>query len=190
MLVGLGALALASTVWGVAVDPGLYAGVALGTIGIGLLVGTWWGHARFLIVIGVLLLPFAWMASLIDVPMQGPWGSHRFSPASAAEVQETYHVSGGQLVMDLSRLESDGDPITVAADVGVGELRVFVPDGASLELDASVGGGAMSILEGPTQDGTGLEDHRVVEGGEPEIILDLETGLGVIRVDTRESEAR
>jgi hypothetical protein len=190
MLVGLGALALASTAWGVAVDPGLYAGVAMGSIGIGLLVGTWFGRARFLIVLGVLLLPFAWMASFVDVPLQGPWGSHRFSPASAAEVQETYHVSGGELVLDLSRLESDGDPITVAADVGVGELRVYVPDGASVDLDASVGGGAMSILGGPTQDGTGLEDHRVIEAGEPEIILDLEAGLGVIRVDTSESEGR
>jgi phage shock protein PspC (stress-responsive transcriptional regulator) len=190
MLVGIGALALASTAWNLAVDPGLYAGVALGTIGIGLLVGTWFGHARFLIVLGVLLLPFAWIASLIDVPMQGPWGSHRFSPTSPAEVRETYHVAGGQLVLDLSRIEGGGDPITVAADVGVGELRVLVPDDASLELDASVGGGAMSILGGPTQDGTGLEDHRMIEAGEPEIILDLETGLGVIRVDTRQSEGR
>ena len=190
MLVGLGALALFSTAWGLAVDPGLYAGVALGTIGIGLLVGAWWGHARWLIVIGVLLLPFAWMASLIDVPMQGAWGSHRFSPTTATEVQATYHVAGGQLILDLTRVVADGEPITIDADVAVGELRVLLPDEASLELDASVGGGVMHILGGPGQDGTGLEDHRVIEAGEPEFILDLETGIGSIWVNTRQSEGR
>ena len=190
LLVGLGALALASTAWGLAVDPGVYAGVAMGTIGIGLLVGAWWGHARWLIVIGVLLLPFAWVASLIDVPIQGTWGSHRFSPVSAAEVREEYHVAGGELILDLSRVVADGEPIAIDADVAVGELRVLLPDEASLRLDASVGGGVMYILDGPAQNGTGLEDQRVIEAGEPEFILDLETGIGAVRVDTRQSEGR
>ena len=188
LLVALGALALASTAWGAEADPGLYAGVALGTIGIGLLIGTWWGHARFLIVIGVLLLPFAWVASLIDVPIHGPWGSHRFSPTSSAEVRGAYHVAGGQLVLDLTRVASGDEPISIDADVAVGELRVVLPDDASVQLDATVGGGAMYVLDGPGQDGTGLEEHHVVGAGEPEFILDLETGIGVLRVDSRPTE--
>lgn len=189
-LVGMGLLALAGSVWALPIDPGVYAGVALGIIGLGLLVGTLWGHARFLIVIGLVLLPFAWMASLIDVPLQGAWGSHRFSPTSAAEVSETYHVAGGELVIDLTRVESDGAPISVDAEVAVGDLLILLPDEASLEIDAAVGGGVMRILDGPTQDGTHLVDRRVVEAGEPEFILDLEAGIGRILVDTRATEGR
>jgi hypothetical protein len=48
----------------------------------------------------------------------------------------------------------------------------------------------MHILGGPGQDGTGLEDHRVIDAGEPEFILDLETGIGSIWVHTRQSEGR
>jgi phage shock protein PspC (stress-responsive transcriptional regulator) len=189
-LVAMGVIALASSAWALPVDPGLYAGVALGIIGIGLLVGTWFGHARFLIVLGLLLLPFAWMASLIDVPLQGAWGSHRFSPTSATEVRETYHVAGGELVLDLTRVVGDGEPITVDAEVAVGDLLVLLPDEASIELDATVGGGVMRVLGGPTQDGTHLTDRRVIDAGEPEFILDLEAGIGRILVGTRESEGR
>jgi hypothetical protein len=190
-LVAMGLLALAGSVWALPIDPGVYAGVALGIIGLGLLVGTMWGHARFLIVIGLVLLPFAWMASLIDVPLQGAWGSHRFSPTSAAEVRESYHVAGGELMIDLTRVSaSDGSPISVNAEVAVGDLLVLLPDEASLELDASVGGGLIRILDGPAQDGTHLVDRRVIEAGEPEFILDLEAGIGRILVNTRATEGR
>jgi phage shock protein PspC (stress-responsive transcriptional regulator) len=190
LLVGVGLLALASTAWDLAVTPGVYAGVVLGTIGLGLLVGTWWGHARFLIVIGLLVLPFAWVASLVDVPIQGPWGSQRFSPTSADEVREAYHVAGGQLLLDLSRIEAGAEPIGVSASVAVGDLRVLVPDGATLDLEASVGGGMIRLLDGPTLEGTQLEDGRAVDAGEPEIVLDLDAGIGAIRVDSRQSEGR
>jgi hypothetical protein len=87
LLVGLGALALASTAWGLAADPGLYAGVALGTIGIGLLVGAWWGHARWLIVIGILLSAEWW-------PMANRSPSMPTSPsASSASSSPTRRAS-------------------------------------------------------------------------------------------------
>ena len=65
MLIGVGLLAMSTVVAGTAVDLGRYFGLALTIIGVALLIGTWWGHARLLIALGLLLLPFAFAASLI-----------------------------------------------------------------------------------------------------------------------------
>ena len=190
-LIGIGAMALASSTWDVAFTPGSYAGVVLGIIGLALLLGAWFGHARFLIVIGLLLLPFAWAASLVDVPIQGAWGQQRFAPTAASELRESYHLAGGQLSLDLSRVEaSETDPVTIDASIAFGQLTVIVPDDATVEVNASVGGGTMRLLDEPFDNGTYLEDRVVAGSGEPDFILDLDAGLGAIEVETRTREDR
>jgi phage shock protein PspC (stress-responsive transcriptional regulator) len=189
-LIAVGAMALAGTVADVAFAPGTYGGVVLAIIGLGLLIGAWVGHARFLIVIGLLLLPFAWGASLIDMPIRGAWGNQVFTPSATTDIREAYHVAGGRLVLDLSRIETNGEPVTVSATVAMGELRVLVPDGATVEMDATLGAGTLRLLDGADDNGTDLDDHLVVGSGAPDFILDLDAGIGTIRVDARFTEAR
>ena len=187
-LVAIGLAAVVANVTDATVDPGQFFGLVLGVIGIGLIVGTWWGHARLLIVLGLLLLPFAWAASLIDVPFEGGWGTLRFSPTTVEEVRDEYRLAGGQIVLDLTRMESD-EPIPITASVAMGQIFVQLPEDAGLELDAAVGGGQMRIL-GVNQEGIRVEDHQVVEGDGPQFVLDLEAGLGDIWVQARQTENR
>jgi hypothetical protein len=189
VLVGIGLLALVANMGGLAVAPAHYFGLALGIIGIGLVVGTWWGHARWLIVIGLLLLPFAWGASLIGMPLDGSWGSHRFTPTTVDELRDEYRVAGGELLLDLTRLDSADEPVVVDASVAMGELRVLLPDDAGGEINATVGGGRIRILDA-FENGTTIESQYDLEGDGPQFALDLEAGLGEIRVDTRQSEGR
>jgi phage shock protein PspC (stress-responsive transcriptional regulator) len=181
MLVGVGLLALITGIAGASVDPGRYFGLALAVIGAGLVIGTWIGHARLLILLGLLLLPFAFAASLITVPIEGGFGTDRSSPTSAAELSDEYRLVGGQIYLDLTRIEDTGEPIEINASVAVGELNVFLPDDAGLELDASVGGGQMRIL-GEYEEGTNLETRQVVDGDGAQFVLDLEAGLGTVQV--------
>jgi phage shock protein PspC (stress-responsive transcriptional regulator) len=181
MLVGIGLLALITGITGASVDPGRYFGLALAVIGAGLVIGTWIGHARLLILLGLLLLPFAFAASLISVPVEGGFGTDRSSPTSAAELSDEYRLVGGQIYLDLTRIEDTGEPIEIKASVALGELNVFLPDDAGLELDASVGGGQMRIL-GEYEEGTNLESRQVVDGDGPQFVLDLEAGLGTVQV--------
>jgi phage shock protein PspC (stress-responsive transcriptional regulator) len=190
-LIAVGGMALAGSTWGIAFTPGTYAGVVLGVIGLALLVGAWFGHARFLIVIGLLLLPVAWAASLVDVPIQGAWGQQLFAPTAASEVRDSYHLAGGHLELDLSRVEaSSSDPVTVDASIAFGQLTVVVPDDASVEVDASLGGGTLRLLNEPFDNGTYLANHVVAGSGDPDFILDLDGGIGSIRVETRTREDR
>jgi phage shock protein PspC (stress-responsive transcriptional regulator) len=187
MLVGIGLLALATVIAGVAVDPARYFGLALVILGVGLVIGTWLGHARPLILLGLLLLPFAFAASLITVPIEGGFGSHYANPTSADELADEYRLIGGQIALDLTRMEGSDEPIEVAASVAMGDVLVVLPEDAGVDVDAEVGGGHMRIL-GTSNEGTNLEEHQVVEGDGPQFVLDLATGLGVIRVETRRME--
>jgi hypothetical protein len=189
VLVGIGAMALASGAWDLGFTPGAYAGLTLAIIGAGLLVASVWGHARFLIVIGLLILPIAWAASLVDVPLEGGFASQRVTPTTADAIRDEYRLAGGQLVLDLTRVEGGGEPIALDASVAFGELIVLVADDATVEVDASVGGGAMRILGTPHR-GTHLEASEVIEGDGAHFVLDLEAGIGEIEVVTRAPEDR
>lgn len=189
-LIAVGIMALASSTYGALFTPATYAGVVLAVIGAGLLIGAWAGHARFLIVIGLLLLPFAWAASLIDMPIQGSWGLQRHAPSAVSELRDEYHVAAGHLSLDLTRLDTTDGPVEITASVAMGQLTVLVPDGASVDIDASVGGGTLRLLDGPFDDGTYLEGHVATGAANPDFVLDLDAGIGSIRVDSRATEGR
>jgi phage shock protein PspC (stress-responsive transcriptional regulator) len=182
MLAAIGLLALVTNVAGADVDLGQFFGLALGVIGIGLVVGTWWGHARLLILLGVLLMPFAITASLITVPIEGGLGYHRFSPTSTDELREEYRLVGGSVVLDLTDIQDDGEPIVVTASVAMGEVFVALPGDAGFEIDAAVGAGTMVLL-GEWKEGTSLEDRYVHDGSGQQFVLDLRAGIGTIYVE-------
>jgi phage shock protein PspC (stress-responsive transcriptional regulator) len=182
MLAAIGLLALAINISGGDVDLGQFFGLALGVIGIGLVIGTWWGHARLLIVLGVLLLPFAITASFITVPIEGGLGYHRFRPANVEELRDSYRLVGGSVVLDLTEIQGGDEPIVIAASVAVGEVFVALPEDAGFELDASVGAGTMVLL-GDWKEGTSIQDRYVREGTGLQFILDLEAGIGTVYVE-------
>jgi phage shock protein PspC (stress-responsive transcriptional regulator) len=188
-LAAIGALALIANVTGAVVTPGQYFGLALVAIGIGLVVGTWWGHARGLILLGLLLLPFAFAASFVTAPLEGGFGDQRFSPASLDELEDEYRLAGGDLVLDLTDIDGGSPPIEIVASVGMGRLLVLLPDDAGAEIDASIGAGDLFIADGRER-GTRISEREVIEGDGQQFRLDLEAGIGRIRVETIATEDR
>ena len=182
-LAALGLLALAANVTAAEVQLGQYFGLALGAIGLGLVVGTWWGQARVLILLGLVLLPFAIAASLITVPLKGGFGAHYLDPPPGDELRPEYRLVGGQIWIDLIRLEDSSEPIEITASVAMGEIIVRVAPDARVEVDAAIGGGDLFILD-RYQSGTHVTDRQVAEGDGQRITLDLEAGVGNIRVET------
>ncbi len=188
-LAAIGLLALSANAIGATVHLGQYFGLALGVIGLGLVIGAWWGHARGLILLGLLLLPFAIAASFVTVPLEGGFGDQRFSPRSAAEVEEQYRLAGGELVLDLTRMDASSEPISIAASVAMGELAVWIPEDAALEVDATVGAGDLMVLDW-FESGTSISDRQALDGAGQTFILDLEAGIGRVRVETVATEDR
>ena len=186
VLIAIGLLATASQVGKFAVQPGQFFGVALAVIGIGLVVGAWWGRARILILLAILLVPVAVAASFVTAPLVGGVGDYRYTPTNAAELRTEYRSLAGRVVLDLRDLSVTSAPIHIAASVAVGELLVIVPPGASIRLDARVGAGS-AIIFNSRDDGTSLEDRYVRQRlNGPTFILVLESGIGVVQVENDE----
>jgi phage shock protein PspC (stress-responsive transcriptional regulator) len=186
-LLALGGLAVIDATPGTEILPGLYAGVALGVIGLGLVVGAWLGRARWLIIIGILIVPVAIAMSFVKVPLDGEWGAQRAEPVEAADIPDEYRLSGGSLTVDLSELPRSTAEQHLAASIGMGRLLVILPDGARAEVTSEVGAGT-SELFGEFREGTGLIYEFSRDGRGSPFVLDLDAGLGSIEVRTASGE--
>jgi phage shock protein PspC (stress-responsive transcriptional regulator) len=183
LLLVFGLVAAADGLTETEILPGIYAGAVLSTIGIGLVVGAWWGRARWLIAAGILLVPIAIVASVITAPLQGGWGDHWTAPSSAAELHDEYRLAGGRLTLDLRDLPRSAADRRITASVGIGQLVVIAPPLAGLDIRAEVGAGGTWILgayEGP---GTEIEGLRLAGGSAGTYTLDLEVGIGEVMVE-------
>ncbi|MGZ8475662.1 MAG: PspC domain-containing protein [Candidatus Limnocylindria bacterium] len=181
-LIGVGLLAILDNASDLTVMPGQFFGLALTVVGIGLVIGSWWGNARLLILPAFLLLPVAWAFSYVTVPMEGGTGNQEFSPASLDELDDEYRLMSGRLTLDLRDLEAGNEPVEVSASVAFGTLNVLLPAGAQVEVDSHVGAGGSNIL-GSHQNGTDVTERYVRGEDGPHFVLDLGTGIGYIWVE-------
>lgn len=182
-LLAVGVLAVIGNAPGLEVTLGQYLGTVLAVIGLGLVVGAWWGRARLLIILALLIAPMAVGAAFVSVPLDGEIGTQSFRPQTTGELRGEYRLAGGTLRLDLTALNTGVAPVTITSSVGVGKLTVVVPDAARLTLEARVAGGDLSLF-GNRQTGTGLADRVDRAGGAaPTLVLDLEVGLGAVVVE-------
>ena len=182
VLLSIGLLALASQVAELSVAPGQFFGAALTALGVALVIGAWWGRARILILVAILLIPVAIASSFVTAPLEGGVGDHRYTPVTAAEVRDEYRSLGGRTILDLTDLQTSPRPIHIAASVAVGQLVVILPEGASFELRARVGAGDSYVL-GSQDVGTSLDTRYVRHHlNQTTYVLDLEMGIGQVFV--------
>ena len=165
-------------------DPRHYFALAVVTLGLGVLVGTFFGKARWLIPIGLLLVPIMVGTSVADA-FDGRWDTPQVvTPANFAGLAATYEKSAGELVIDLTDLPWNGETITFSAEVGVGELELFVPAGVAVEAIGDVGIGEFATAAG-SEGGFGIDRTFTVAGtGLGTVVANLEVGMGRILVET------
>lgn len=185
-LVIAGAAALLDNLGVVDLNPRRLLALLLLVVGVALLASAWWGTARWLIVVGVLLVPALLSASVMDIfgaPVSGPFGDRAWRPASRAEVARPFKLGVGDLLLDLTQLPPSADATRVAADVGMGDVEVIVPTDADVTVRSRVGIGEIAIF-GRHWDGAGLKvrDYASGQGGSGRLVLDIGAGLGDVTV--------
>ena len=162
---------------------GAYAfGWATVVIGAGLLIGTFAGRARWLIVPALATATAAVVASAFGfsgVGLDARSGSRTEFIGPGSSVAPEYRTSFGSF--ELVLVDYLGD-VATAIDVGVGDLTVVVPDNARVQVDARVGMGAIDVL-GSSRSGyrRTLNLDSKNDGGHL-IKLKLRTGVGHIEV--------
>lgn len=180
----LGTLQLA----GVDVPPSAYPAAVLGVCGLMLLVGAFYGRAGGLILIGLIsAVLMAGVATVDDVTM----GQTKVSPDTAADLEPRYDLGIGEIVIDLTKLDEDelaklGDE-TLKVDLGVGHLRVIVPDeGLHVVADADIEVGEV-ILFGDRSDNDTKKTYG--DDTDPTLTIDADLIFGQLEVITEKEAA-
>jgi phage shock protein PspC (stress-responsive transcriptional regulator) len=182
LLIGAGAAALLDSVGAVHLTLAAVLASALIVVGGALVLSGWFGRARGLIPIGVLLLLATIPASVIDVPITGGIGERRYHPVARTELRRTYELGIGHLVVDLRDTPLSHRVTTVTGSLGIGELDIDVPAGVRVDVTAHAGAGATEIF-GHLDDGVSEDTHRVAGVRQPGVLrLDLRVGAGSIHV--------
>jgi phage shock protein PspC (stress-responsive transcriptional regulator)/predicted membrane protein len=158
---------------------------ALLVVGLGLLVSTWIGRGRSLIVTGVLLTIGLVVSATINVPLRGGIGSRHDSPATLADLQHTYHLGIGEQVLDLRNIDLAGARDQVDVSVGIGKVDVDVPDDVKVVVRSYAGAGR-TVVFGTVQGGTDVDHTTTAVSLLPtsagEIDLTLRVGAGGVTV--------
>jgi hypothetical protein len=181
------ALVMAGVVWllslaGVPMPLEVVLPVALVAVGLALLV--WPGGRRSgLVGVGVVLLVLSLVTAVLPGTVAPSAGDRTYTVTDVAELEGTYDLGAGTLVVDLTGLEPTGE-LDLTARVGMGELTVLLPDGVSLRGQARVGMGEVDVL-GESRSGVAPTFDLDVDGsdaGDGTLTLDLQVGLGQIEV--------
>lgn len=156
--------------------------LAVTILGIGLIVGAFAGRARWLILVGVLLIP-----TLLFTPVfEWDWTSDSFDQSvvvtSFEELEDSYAIDIGTLEIDLTELDWNGEEIELTVQVDAGNITVWVPNDVAIVGFAAVDVGRVGA---PGRESTGI-GHPSLEfdrpGSNGEVFLDLQVDVGNIDV--------
>jgi phage shock protein PspC (stress-responsive transcriptional regulator) len=163
--------------------------LALGlvAVGVGLLIAAWRGRAWALVPVGLLFALLIVTAEALVVPVDAGTGEQTEIVDTRAELARDHELFAGQLTLDLRGVRlSAGETATVEAAVGAGQMRVLVPEDATVTVDADVRIGEVESDGGPeaNESGVGLDERFTLAGAArgPELDLDLFVGFGSLEV--------
>jgi phage shock protein PspC (stress-responsive transcriptional regulator) len=139
----------------------------------------WWrGRVVVGIVLGLVVVLVAGVLFAVRVPLLAGIGDRSYDT-----VHSKYTLGIGELRLNLDRARLPKGQTFVKATVGIGKLRVLVPENATVDVDGHVQAGEL-VLFGEKQGGTHVHSHTVDRTGSGRVlVLDLHTGLGKILVE-------
>ncbi|WP_320066446.1 PspC domain-containing protein [Micromonospora sp. RTGN7] len=161
----LGVVAVLDLLDVIHVGAAAYFAAALATIGLGLLVGTWFGRARWLIAFGLITtaaLGIATVAESYD-RIRGVDGDVTWAPTDRRDLADRYENSFGDAVLDLRGVDLDKQDTQVTVEVNFGKATVVVPPNVDVTTIADVNAGDATVfgnrsggLDGKTRESTDL----------------------------------
>jgi len=158
--------------------------VALGVIGLALIIGSFNGPHVGLIVAGVFVtIAVLAVAAIPPDAFNGGIGERNIRVTNEANLAEQYNVGLGELRLDLSDL-SMTESAEIAATVGAGDLTILLPPEVPVDIDAAVGAGEIDLF-GEIDNGISVSDTYTSDGFESAdvtLTLELDVAAGNIEV--------
>ncbi|MGE5830075.1 MAG: LiaF domain-containing protein [Micromonosporaceae bacterium] len=148
---------------GVSVHASTYLAAPLAVIALGLIVGAWYGRARWLIAIGAVLTLALGIASVSEAFSHSTTPT-TWMPATLADLEGTYTLGLGDAVLDLSTLDFTGQSKSVDINVDIGDLTIIVPSDVDVRAEATVDVGNATVF-GSRWGGIGQSTRTVTDNG-------------------------
>jgi len=146
MLVSLGVLALVD-LSGANIRGLGYLAMALAALGLGLVVGAWFGRARWLIAPGIILsLILGASAAAEDISHRFPQQATVWAPTTVADISPDYHLDVGEATLDLSKVDFAEQRVPIHVSVDLGHLVVILPPTVDANVDVSVDLGDVDVF--------------------------------------------
>ncbi|MEH1123407.1 PspC domain-containing protein [Micromonospora sp. CPCC 206061] len=150
------------------VSPSAYFAAILVTVALGLLVGAWFGRARWLIALGVLAAAALGISTIAESQVNhygGTSGSDMYwKPTTVQAVADRYEHSLGTATLDLSQVDFTGQEQDIYVELNLGELEVILPPKVDVTINSEVSAGDADVL-GNTSSGFHIVPAEVVDNG-------------------------
>lgn len=160
--------------------------IGLLVLAAGLLIGSVFGRARWLIFPAMLVVPVLLVTSVVRLPFDGGFGDAFLRPGPAADDETIVRRNAlGSIYVDLGRLRGRSDLVReLELSTAIGTVTVVVPFDARVQVDAFTGLGTLGLgarhVQGlEASDSATLEPRR---GDGATFIVDAEVGLGDVYV--------
>ncbi len=158
---------------------------AMGLLMVVLGVAGW--RPGFVTFLAIVLAIAAWSSAALPsgIHLGGRMGDATWAPASVAS-DANYHLGVGNGVLDLSGLPTEGlSEAKIPAYVGLGELKVVVPQDLTVKVVGHVGLGEI-LLPGDRgssgQGGADVSRSVTIGDGPTEVVVDAGVGIGQLTV--------
>ena len=183
MAVALGALGIADLA-GADVAPSAYPATVLGLSAVFLLVGSFFGRAGGIILVGLVAA-----ATTVGTTVADRWDPHSTTvvPSSSAQLQPEYTMDVGELRLDLTDINDPAalDGRTIHLTGNVGHLEVRVPAGVTVDAVTEVTG--VGGINAFGRDGGGFDTSVTAVHdagpGAPHLTIDADLHVGGIDVE-------
>ncbi|MEV6800820.1 PspC domain-containing protein [Micromonospora rifamycinica] len=125
-----------------------YFAAVLATIGLGLLVGTWFGRARWLIALGLVAAAALGVATVAESydRVRGVDGAVTWAPTSYRELADRYENSFGDATLDLRAVDFDKQDTDLTVVVNFGEALIVVPPNVDVTAVTNVKAGEATVF--------------------------------------------
>ena len=185
LLVVLGVMAAVDAADGADPSPENYLAAAVGVLGLGLIVGAFYGRARGLVWFGLPLLAVLSVLGTTGISLRGGVGDRAYAPTRAVEVRDDYRLGVGSLRLDLSAVDLTTTLKRVRVSSGLGDVEVVVPANADVSVDARAGLGEIEVFD-KTENGSSsrleVVDLATEGDGRIDLVLDLDLNVGSLKV--------
>jgi phage shock protein PspC (stress-responsive transcriptional regulator) len=143
-------------------------------------------RSGFVAFLAVVLAITAWSSAVVPtgIHLGGRVGDATWTPALVTS-DANYRLGAGDAVLNLGALPKEGlSEAKLPAYVGIGDLKVVVPEGLTVKVVGHVGLGEILLPSdlGNGQGGTDVARSVVIGNGPTEVVVDAGVGVGQLTV--------